>query len=470
LFQSFSQADSSTTRRFGGTGLGLAICKRLVELMGGELGVSSARGAGSTFWFVVAFKTATEGIPVPAEIEKLRGCRVLAVDDNGTNRSILKQQLGKAGMLVTCAESGALALEELNLAYEQGRPYQLAILDLHMPSMSGLALAREIRNDGRIRATPVMLLTSDRDREQVLEARALDIHIFLVKPVKQAALLRAVGEIFGVAEARKTGRAEASQPELRGSVLVVEDNPTNQEVIVLRLKKLGCTVEVAGNGREAVNASASAWFDAILMDCQMPVMDGLEATAQIRLRGGRRIPILALTANVMDGERERCLAAGMDDYLTKPVRLEELIRKLQHWMGPRNSGGPEPPATHHVPTKGTRRALGAFIANMKEEGIDREDVHSLLASYIRSSSALMNEIRDAVLARDGTRLAAAAHTLKGTSANFGFATLAELAAQLERAGDSGRWDGVKSTIERAATAYQETRELVMETLQVPVSD
>jgi two-component system sensor histidine kinase/response regulator len=333
LFQSFSQADSSTTRRFGGTGLGLAISKRLVELMGGELGVNSAPGAGSTFWFVIPFETSSEIVSVPARIENLKNRRILGVDDNGTNRNILKQQLGNIGMNVTCVSSGAEALQELTLAARQGRTYELAILDLHMPVMNGLMLAREIRRHPEIRSVPLMMLTSDRDREEAATARELDVKIFLVKPVKQASLIRAVGEVFGAAAAYRRGEVAVDRKKLGGRVLVVEDNPTNQKVILLRLEKLGCDVELANNGLEAVQAAGKAWFDVILMDCQMPVMDGLEATARIREKGGRRVPIIALTANAMDGERERCLAAGMDDYLSKPVRTEDLIKKLQQWIG-----------------------------------------------------------------------------------------------------------------------------------------
>jgi CheY-like chemotaxis protein len=300
--------------------------------MGGEIAVKSSPGAGSMFWFSVPFEITSEIVSAPAAIESLRDRRVLGVDDNGTNRNILKQQLGNIGMNVACVASGVEAIQELTLAARHGRPYDLAILDLHMPVMNGLMLAREIRGTPEICPVPLMMLTSDRDREEAAAARELDVKIFLVKPVKQASLIRAVGEMFGAAaQTRRDTRVD--RPRFQGRVLVVEDNPTNQKVIVLRLEKLGLNVELARNGAEAVQAAWKASFDVILMDCQMPVMDGFEATARIRKMEGRRVPIIALTANAMDGERERCLEAGMDDYLSKPVRTEELTKKLQHWLG-----------------------------------------------------------------------------------------------------------------------------------------
>jgi polar amino acid transport system substrate-binding protein len=341
LFQSFSQADSSTTRRFGGTGLGLAICKRLVELMGGEIGMMSQPGAGAQFWFEVPFRSTTESITVPVAAENLDGRRVLAVDDNGTNRSILKQQLGKWGIIVACAASGHEALEELTMAARQGRHYELAILDLHMPAMNGLTLAKEIRRNPSISGIPLMMLTSDRDREEAALARQLNIRIFLVKPVRQANLFRAVGEMFGAAAREQPRPASGDGQKLNARILVAEDNPTNQKVIVLLLKKFGCSADVAMNGFEAVRAAGVASFDAILMDCQMPVMDGFEATSEIRRMSEAHVPIIALTANALEGERERCIEAGMDDYLSKPVRSEELLKKLQYWIRARQA---EPPA------------------------------------------------------------------------------------------------------------------------------
>jgi CheY-like chemotaxis protein len=238
LFQSFSQADRSTTRCFGGTGLGLVICKRLIELMGGEIGLITAPGCGSTFWFTVPFQVTTETIAIPADVGNLKDRRVLAGDDNGTNRNVLKQQLGKFGVIVTCAASGRDALEELVLADRLGRPFELAILDLHMPVMNGLTLAKAIRREPAGQTIPLMMLTSDRDRDETVTARDLGVKIFLVKPVEE---LGSVEEMFGAVPPQLQADGSSGQKKLNGRVLVAEDNligvPIGQLEIQSKLQK-----------------------------------------------------------------------------------------------------------------------------------------------------------------------------------------------------------------------------------------
>ena len=364
LFQRFSQADSSTTRRYGGTGLGLAISKRLVNLMGGEIGVDSTMGSGSSFWFTVPLKKAAS-VPVPASLDSLRGKRVLVVDDNRTNRSILKKQIGNAGMNVTVAALGAEAIALLEDAAGRGMPFDLGVLDLHMPLMNGLMLTREIRSREALSGLHLLMLTSDRDREEAAAAREMGVASFLVKPVRQAALFKAVAQTLIDVRRIEPPAPALERSRLRGRVLVADDNPTNQKVIVMRLKRLGCDVDVANDGLEAVKSASSRAYDLILMDCQMPVMDGFQATRAIRQHSARHVPIVALTANAMEGERERCLDTGMDDYLAKPVRPETLVAKLQHWLRVEPVSAPAPPAASQVVSP-LRDQLDVFTEELKK--------------------------------------------------------------------------------------------------------
>jgi PAS domain S-box-containing protein len=329
LFQAFTQADASTTRRYGGTGLGLAISKRLVELMGGEIGVTSEPGEGATFWFTARFGAAAPAaLPEPA----MAGKRVLVVDDNATNRRVLELQLERHGCAVRLAASGAEALEAL--AETAGRtPFDAVLTDQAMPGMDGTTLTKTIRATGPWRGLPILLLGSQvESREAIRQAGVTEV---LVKPVRETQLIRALRDAWS---GKRTAEvpvllAEAAAPEGSGRVLVVEDNAVNQRVAALMLRKLGYSPEVVANGAEALTALELGRYQAILMDCQMPEMDGFEATREIR---GRRweaaqTPIIALTANAMRGEREKCLAAGMNDYLAKPLTLEALGEKLREW-------------------------------------------------------------------------------------------------------------------------------------------
>jgi two-component system sensor histidine kinase/response regulator len=350
LFQSFTQADGSTTRKYGGTGLGLAICRKLVEMMGGQIGVMSSPGQGSRFWFTLTLEPGSAGAmtagPAHPSLRRLEGRRVLIVDDNATNRTILEQQLKVCGIQSTSAADGLQALALLKAATIKDAPFELAILDMQMPDMDGLQVAAAIRADTDIAGTSLLLLTSLGLQSHAQQA--VRIAACLTKPVKQAHLYECLARVLGApAPAPEAGtertpvsdhRLMNAEPPVSGRILVAEDNQVNQMVTVLMLEKLGYQADIVTNGREAVEALARAPYAAILMDCQMPQMDGFEASREIRLRERRDdartrpTPIIAMTANVMQGDRERCLIAGMDDYVSKPVKIEELSAALQRWM------------------------------------------------------------------------------------------------------------------------------------------
>jgi CheY-like chemotaxis protein len=347
LFESFAQADASTTRRYGGTGLGLAISKRLVGLMGGSIGVESTVGQGSSFWFTAHLEARPEREPAAIERESLHGTSALIVDDNDTNRAILERQLAAFGMTTLSAPDAATALELLRQAAESGTLPDVAVLDRHMPGMDGLDLSRLISGDPTFQHLRVIMLTS------ASSARAgigESVVAYLTKPVRRSELLDAltaalaVGEVPAAVEPVAPSAAPATLGAGAVRVLVAEDNPVNQKVAAAMLKRLGYRVDVVANGSEAVDAVEHVPYAAVLMDCQMPEMNGYEATEEIRRREtpGHHIPIVALTASAIKGDEDKCLAAGMDAYVTKPVTEKARGAALSSLL----DGGAAPASDH----------------------------------------------------------------------------------------------------------------------------
>jgi len=443
IFNAFSQADSFTTRKYGGTGLGLAICRELATLMGGEIGVRSSVGQGSTFWLDVALEplaglhSSDTGI-VLAQLPRLNlnGLRALVVDDSANSREILEQHLTDWGVIVTVAEDGASGLEVLTAA--GAAAFDLALLDDQMPIMGGLEMARLIRTDARADGLRLILLNSQDGLDNTAEAARLFAAV-VPKPLRRSQLFSCLSRAMTAAPGAAAGagivadarvpKAPPPVPRLGPRVLLVEDNPVNREVAVGMLEALGCRTDAADNGWRAIEAMNDRVYDAVLMDCQMPVMDGLSATAEIRRRessvGHARVPIIALTANAMEGDRERCLAAGMDDFLSKPFTQQQLAALLQRWMSLCTLREPERRESSRPPLIDV--GVLRNIAALPRPGL----LDSLIDLYLEHSPLLLAAVESAAAAMQASALAEAVHTLKSSTANLGGMRLAQAAKECE---------------------------------------
>jgi PAS domain S-box-containing protein len=448
LFESFSQVDASTTRRYGGTGLGLTISLRLAELMGGRLWVESEERKGSTFHLeILAREAAAPAGPDRVEHDRLiAGKRLLVVDDSATNREILRRQAQSWDMLVEAVEHPDEAL----LRVRRGDPFDVAVLDMQMPGMDGLALAREIRRYRDASALPLVLLTSI---GLLAEARgAPEFAAQLTKPVKGSQLYDALVRVLASGAAADLAPGDdaegATSAAVALRVLVAEDNAVNRQLALALLGKLGYQADVVENGREALDALEQQAYDVVLMDVQMPELDGLEATRRIRdrFRSEEGPTIIAMTANAMEGDREECLAAGMDDYLCKPIRVDELSRALARCR-PREARE----TLEHAALDRLASSLGGG-----DEG--REAVAELVDTFLEDAAALMAKLRGAVERRDAEEARRAAHTLKSNGATFGALSFSVLCRELETLGRHGELEAAPALLERAEEEWLRVRQ------------
>lgn len=503
IFDHFTQADCSTTRKYGGAGLGLAICKHLIELMGGKIGLESTPEKGSTFYFNLTIAKVSMAYP-PVTITDLEGIPVLVVDDNLTNLEILQHQLTSWKMAVTCAEGGAQALLLMTQQEQNGTPFKLAILDMHMPEMDGLQLARSITTEPSLATTRLIMLTSTNDVGSQKDRLEAGVRVCVNKPIRQSALLSMIRSVLSdgstdslpdnplPAQFESALQALQALQTLKGAtVLLAEDNPVNRHVAVAMLRKMGIQVDVVNNGKEAVAMVETKDFDLILMDCQMPEMDGYEATAVIRqlikakIGTSRHLPIIAMTANALEGDRNKCLGAGMDDYLAKPYTLAQLKSKLAQWISRDAHGENIPVHTALSPNlspaggrEGRSESLRAF--QVERRAINRQHleqfreldpaggmdlVKEVVQLYLESAEDIVHKIERAAMAGDAEGLRRGAHALKSSSANVGAETLSGLFKRLEVLGKENNMEMAKPLLGEMRQEYELARQEMQQLLE-----